>query len=557
MRRKRAAILSVICLLCIGALAGQKLWKQWKAQWVPVPYVDRILGVAVVENTDFLQDKEQKSVSGNPGVCFEQVLLPYDSASATLYLPQSLETAEWTGNLSVDAQGESYFLCALQDSYWRDKQTAVKENHGFTVWMVGEDCYYEFRLVISGMPVISMSTERIEEQEEVDAQIDPDKKYYGSETLHYGAVSVWNPGIGSGVYEIFQSNVCYHFKGASTQNFEKKSYSLKLQDYQGGKINASLLGMRSDNSWKLNALNTDVNRIREITASQIWEQFDEADDSVKEPGPRMEYAELVVDGEYKGLYCLVEPVDEKKLELDKNDVLYKVIGWEAPSNEDIQISVENSWKVQYPVRVRYPKNINDYASAWYPMRDYLGIFYEAPELDYEKALTRVNVNNLCDLFMFTMVTSASDNCFKNTYFAADVSSEDVYAMRQIPWDLDYTFGNQYSYNVLNNVRFEQDYRVVYAETSLPRLKIANPEEIGLPFLERWNTYRESFLRTDAILQLLQQNRQYIMDTGAVAREKERWPEAQVDMDIDYLLDFQTKRMEWLDGFFADWALEAK
>lgn len=552
MRRKRAVTLWVICLLGIGVFAGIKLWEQWRIYRVPVSHTERVMGVAVVSDTEFLQGKERLTAPENPGVAFEQVELPYDSAGERLYLPQNTEIHKWIGELSAARQG--YFLCTKQDSYWQDKQTAIRDNHGFTLWLVGEDCYYELELVISGMPVICMNTRRIVEQEEVDPEIDPDKRYYDSETLHYGIITVFDPGVEDGVYRIHQSHVCYHEKGASTRNFEKKGYSLSLQDYQGKNIDTPLLGMRSDNSWKLNALNTDVNKIREITASQIWTDFDGADTAVSEPGPKMEYTELILDGDYRGLYCLVEPVDEKKLGLDKNDVLYKVIDWDAPAREDIQVSVDRGWKIQYPVRIRYPKVITDYAAAWYPMMDYLGIYYENPELDYERALSRVNVSNLCDIFLFTMVTSASDNSFKNTYFAAEVSPAGAYVMRQIPWDLDYTFGNRYAYNVLNNVWFDEDYTVIYAETTLPRLKLDNPEEIGLCFLERWNTYREGFLSTENILQCLQNNRHYIMETGAAQREAERWPEAGVDMDIEYLLNFQKKRMDWLDGFLKAWAL---
>ena len=45
------------------------------------------------------------------------------------------------------------------------------------------------------------------------------------------------------------------------------------------------------------------------------------------------------------------------------------------------------------------------------------------------------------------------------------------------------------------------------------------------------------------------NREYLLDTGAFIRERERWPQIGVDMNIEYLKEFQDARMRWLDEYF--------
>ena len=90
---------------------------------------------------------------------------------------------------------------------------------------------------------------------------------------------------------------------------------------------------------------------------------------------------------------------------------------------------------------------------------------------------------------------------------------------------------------------------------MPRLKFANLEEIGPAFLDRWNRYRESFLSTDAILELLQTNRDYVVETGALQRDAARWPEVPVNGDITPLLQYQMNRMLYLDDYFVRWATE--
>ncbi len=532
MRKRLMGIMCVIVILCIVTLLSARWIYHLQYVYAPMGRVrDRILGIPIVEDLDFLEQKEQISAEKNPGVLFEDVLLPYDVRSNTLYLSQSADTDEWVGKLCA---GENeFFLCATQDAYWNKKQEAIREGYAFEVWLVGEESYYKLNLVISGAPIISLYTN------------DKEKLMNGEEVQ--GEVSVFNPSVGTDCYEINQSYVMYRIKGSSSRAHEKKGYALKLLDYKGKKLDVSLLGMRADNSWKLNALYTDDLKIREKTALQIWEQFCEANPEIKQKGARMEYVELILNDEYVGIYGLVEPIDEDKLHMDENDVLYKCVSWAIPTNEAFANAIEQRACTAESIRINYPKVISEYSKVWSPMQDYNERFFVNPELDYEQALATVDVENLSDVFIFLMVTSASDNSHKNLYYAAEVSDDGSYVMRQIPWDLDYTFGRTYP------MEFDENYGGVYANSTLPRLKFANKEEIGTFVLNRWKDYRATFLKTKNILDMLVENRDYLMKTGAIKRECERWKDLEISSDIDYLLEWQENRMNWLDEFFADWA----
>lgn len=369
--------------------------------------------------------------------------------------------------------------------------------------------------------------------------------------MYYGTIDVFNPKINTANYEILQAHVRYHCKGATSAFFEKKGYSLCLQDYKEQNVDVSLLGMRMDNTWKLNALFNDPSRIREMTATQIWEEFDEANSSVNEAGARMEYVELILDNRYQGLYTLVEPVDEKKLNLDRNDILYKVTDWGIPTDADIVEAIEKQWRSRYDIRIRYPEVISDFSIAWFPERDYLNAFYRGLNQPYEDIITKVDISNIVDKQIFIMVTSAQDNTHKNTYLAARVDTPGIYIMYQVPWDFDLTFGNYFNSDAHNSRAYNPDYTVVYKEQVLTTLLDANPDEMGDYIMSRWREYRKSFLDTEYILDLMTENRDWLVDTGAALRERNRWPEEEIDTDIDYLLDYQTKRMEWLDWYFGE------
>ncbi|MBE5851424.1 MAG: hypothetical protein E7299_00480 [Lachnospiraceae bacterium] len=513
----------------------------------PIEYVDSVLGIAIVEDVSFLQNIDRFEMTDNTQIFFENTLVPYDQKEKRLYVSQNPEVIEWEGFFTTE---NDTFLCTTGDAYWEKKADAIRDNYEFPVWFLTEDGYCRMTLVASGLPIISIDTERYEEAEEIPYEVDPDKKFYGSETQYYGQIRVFDPGRGDANYEILESKVCYHAKGISSSVYPKKGYSLSLLDENEENLEMPLLGMRADNSWKLNALMSDSTKIREKSAAQIWEQMDLMDGTVDEPGPRMEYTEVILDGEYLGLYCLVEPVDEKKLNLDANDVLYKIIDWDEPSDEEIQVSVQNKWRISLPIRIRYPKVITDYDAAWYPIRDYLNIFYR-DYWQYGGADNKIDLENACDMVLFMMTCSASDNTFKNLYLAADVSAPGEYVMRHIPWDLDLTFGNVHDPNAENGVRFNEDVEVTYWDAPVSTMIYYEIDGVYDTFISRWQKYRKEVLANDNIIAILEQNREYLLHSGVYSREAERWSEYEIDDDITELVNYQNQRMEWLDEYFYE------
>jgi len=550
MRRKFAFVLWLVSALIIGSFVADEA----VSARLPIEYTAKIMGIPIVENSDFLEEKQKGILKERPEIYFDDILLPYSESNQTLYVSQSVEQEKWLGKLSV--KKNNTFICAPWDDYWQQKEAAIREGHSFTLWLVTEEEYYELSLVVSGMPIISIDTESSQEQNYDDA--DSDTEYFGPEVLCYGKLRLFNPGVGTVAYEAIECNVEYHEKGSSTSNFDKLPYAIDLKDSKWEKLNLSLLGMRQDDSWKLNAMVMDESRIREKTAAQIWENFDRAS-AVNEAGAKMEYVELILDNDYQGLYCLVEPVDAKKLALDQNDVLYKIVTWAIPEDSYMQAAMDNGSHFKQSIRLRYPKPAKDYYQAWYPMRDYLNLFYRGEGVRTD-TVNRLNWENALDILFFNMVVSGSDNYFKNMYLVADVDAQGNYQMLHIPWDLDLTFGIVYADDGVNNVKFDKDYTYNYAMEWFPVLMEHHRDCITETMPDKWRQYRKDFLKTEVIQQIFRENYTYLMSTGVVERENARWENYQINTNLDELLDFQANRMEWLDTYFTEkyeekWTLE--
>jgi len=98
-------------------------------------------------------------------------------------------------------------------------------------------------------------------------------------------------------------------RGSSSQMFPKKSYGLETWETPGVSIDTSLMGMPSESDWILNANYTDKSFLRNVMAYQTWQN----------PGhyaTRYQFCELMLNGQYKGIYIFSEKIKRNKNRVD-------------------------------------------------------------------------------------------------------------------------------------------------------------------------------------------------------------------------------------------------
>ncbi len=98
-------------------------------------------------------------------------------------------------------------------------------------------------------------------------------------------------------------------RGNSSQSFPKKPYSFETRDETGDNLNVSLLGMPEENDWVLRASYLDHTFIRNILASHLSQQLGHW-------ASRCRLVELVINGNYQGIYILMEKIKRDKSRLD-------------------------------------------------------------------------------------------------------------------------------------------------------------------------------------------------------------------------------------------------
>lgn len=98
----------------------------------------------------------------------------------------------------------------------------------------------------------------------------------------------------------YNGKASVHIRGSSSKMFEKNNLKVELKDNSGVMdVEASLLGMPAESDWVLTAFYNDKSLLRNPLTHHLFSKMDRY-------APRFRYVELVLNGEYYGIYILME-----------------------------------------------------------------------------------------------------------------------------------------------------------------------------------------------------------------------------------------------------------
>lgn len=281
----------------------------------------------------------------------------------------------------------------------------------------------------------------------------------------------------------------FKYRGASSSNYPKRSYAIKLRDENGNSVDRKLLGYRSDNNWILDAMYIDLACMRNRVATDLWNAFEckpyYADREKKvRTGTRGKFVEVILNGQWWGLYCMTEKMDRKQLKLKKfvpaslsatgenevHGVLYKANQWSYEVFMGHESNDENDNKqVIYPhKKVSDYKNIlgqetwceyefkypdyEDEAVEWRPLHDAANMVATSFILNIDSVKSRFDYPMLRDYYLFIDLLLATDNHGKNLFwYAYDTQGPEGDKLSLAPWDLDGTFGQDWD-GVITNTK---------------------------------------------------------------------------------------------------------
>lgn len=359
----------------------------------------------------------------------------------------------------------------------------------------------------------------------------------------------------------------FRIRGHASRHFEKSPYLLKFINEDGEDNPISVMGMGAHNEWVLNGPYLDKSLIRNYLCYNLAGE-------IMEYAPNVRYCELIVDGDYRGLYLMLESItsgDDCRLNL-RSDVrdssitgyllrLDRTVEEEVGSTRDIYTYMERMIFVRDDEAIRYPgKNRLTEELAREIELEYSAFEKTLYSYDYDTEgygyWNYIDVDNFADYFIINEFTRNVDSGRYSTYLYKELGEK----YKLCVWDFNNAMDN-FPDDEITTENFALSDRVWYD-------MLFRDEEFAERVIERyWELRRTVF--SDAYL-----NR-YIDETlewlcPAIDRNTQRWRESIEEWEplipeernvysqeeaVDQVRHWLHERGEWLDENID--ALQAK
>ena len=342
----------------------------------------------------------------------------------------------------------------------------------------------------------------------------------------------------------------------------KRNYHIKLVDAQGNKVNRPLLGMCNDNSWILDAGQIDLARIRNHVGMDLWRDF------ASQPyyfgltpnavgGVHSEFVELFLNGAYRGLYSLGEPIDRKQLRLKKFDedtgeihgLLWKGVSWDAPVTMQTVRADYNNFSDRWGgLELKYPDLDEVCPTDWATFYNAAQFVVASSDEDFcAYVADYFDLPVLGDYYLLCQLLKAIDNRGKNMYWFIHDQAADK-RISVTPWDLDPTTGQYWTdwWMPDKDNHTDPSLEMPMGHRLFDRLVALNPGGAYVQTLRRYWQLRTSTFALDSLTARYIVPIERLQLAGTAQREADRWSG---DEDIAYTtLDFDEQKTliaQWL------------
>jgi hypothetical protein len=417
----------------------------------------------------------------------------------------------------------------------------------------------------SNLPIMVIDTYgvRIENQRRIDA---------GLAVIDHG------PGVRNRPDESpdgYQGRIRIEIRGSSAvwQGWPKQSYAFETVDGSGNPLDAPVLGMPDENDWILYGPYTDKTFLRDVLAYRIAADMGRY-------APRTRFCELVLNGDYRGVYVLIEKIKRDKnrvavAKMDPTDTAGDavtggyIIKVDRPAGEEnsgwsssLSPSPDAKNKVQY--LYHYPRPSVIAPEQKIEIRRFMDAFETFMRgSDWGGRLDSFfDADAFIDYHLLNELTRNVDAYSLSTYMHKDRDSRGGRLKMGPVWDYNLGFGNADYYAGDSTAGWMID-RKVRLQDRIPFWvgTLWNDPAIRGRFGRRYRGLRDEILSTERVLALIDS----WADTLAEAEARDHdvypvlgtyvWPNPFVGEtysdEIAHLKEWIRKRLTWMDGATTD------
>jgi len=363
------------------------------------------------------------------------------------------------------------------------------------------------------------------------------------------------------------------FRGNSTQSADKKNYSVETWTSAGADTSLSLLGLPVEEDWVFHASHFDKTWARNIMFFDAWQRMGWY-------ASKHRFFELIIDGDYRGLYILMEKVkrdndrvDIAKLDADDNagDSLtggYMIrLDWpDEPANlfNSTHNSMDGSPLI---LQYYYPKASNITTQQATYIQDYITSFEDAlfdPSFTFggKRYSDLIDINSFVDLFIVNEISRSADGYKLSSFLYKDKDSKGGLLKAGPIWDFDLSTynadycgafeANGWTYNQTASGCDDLMLMPMWWDRFMSDTLFTNRLRC------RYDQYRQSFFHTDSIHSLI--DAIAVETTNSRDRDELRWNilgdnlfaqptpiPSTFSEEYTLLKTFLTDRLNWLDA----------
>jgi hypothetical protein len=395
-----------------------------------------------------------------------------------------------------------------------------------------------------------------------------------------GFMGIINNGPGvinsiSDPFNEFYGQIAIERRGSSSNTFPMKSYGLETRGPDTNiNYNVSVFDWPSDNDWILYAPYTDKAMLRNILTYHIGNEMGSW-------APRTQLCEVVLNGEYIGVYVFMERIKQNPGRVDIDELLYEdttnneltggyilkvdkttaggVISWNspytssAPGNGTIGFQMHDPESaVMHPIQLGY---IEDYVTDW---EDALaGPNFSDPVDGFRPY---VDVPSFIDFMLVNEVTKNVDGYRISSYLYKEKLSDGGKLFAGPLWDFNLGFGNADYCQGGDTTGWELNFNSYCGggwQNPFWWKRMLEDSLYAHDVNCRWQSLRQNVLSTTVLMNYIDSLATVL--TEPAARNYTKWPILGVYVwpnnfvgdtfqeEIDYLKEWITGRLTWMDN----------
>ncbi len=312
------------------------------------------------------------------------------------------------------------------------------------------------------------------------------------------------------------SSALIRIRGNSSRFFDKKSYLVRFTKEDGSYANHEVMGMDAHYEWALYGPYLDKSLIR----NYMWYNIA---GEIMDYAPNARFCEVIVNGEYRGLYVMVETItsgENSRLNLtepldglNKTGFVLRLDRGSSNPVKNIETFSQYSYRNFQQVDIKYPRagqltpelagaiaqEVSDFEKALYSYD------YDTDDYGYWHY---IDADSFADYFIINEFTANYDAGWLSTYLYKDVG--DTYKM--VIWDFNSACEN-YTHVVSEPQHMELQNNVWY-------YMLTKDEYFNNKVIRRYRQLRKTYLSEDYLNQYIDETIAYL--GGAIERNFAVW-----------------------------------